>query len=80
MTLRRPAWIIAVFIDVSQSSLQLLLDGDRCGEKLLAGCAFHFRAEDLVRVFVVRDGVGVEDEHDFASSSIIASISSFARR
>ena len=73
---------ITVFVDISEPSPQLFLNGHRGREKLRAGYAIHFGSEDRVRVLVVRDRVGVEDEHCLASSSlrILASIASLARR
>jgi hypothetical protein len=73
---------MTICIDISEPSPQLFLNGHRGREKLRPGCAIHFGSEDRVRVLVVHDRVGVEDEHCFASSSlrIIASIASLARQ
>lgn len=80
--LRRLGRSTTICADIRETSPQLFLNGHRRREKLRAGCAIHFGSEDRVRVLVVRDRVGVEDEHCFASSSlrIIASIASLARR
>src|SRR5262245_3906788 len=80
--LRCLGWNLTVFADISKPSPQLFLNGHRGREKLRVGCAIHFGSEGRVRVLVVRDRVGVEDEHCFASSSlrIIASMASLARR
>jgi len=80
--LRCLGWDMTIFADISEPFPQLFLDGHRGREKLRAGYAIHFGSEDRVRVLVVRDRVGVEDEHSFASSSlrIIASMASLARR
>src|SRR4029434_9230843 len=80
--LRCLGWHMTIFADISESSPQLFLNGHRGREKLRAGCTIHLGSEDRVRVLVVRDRVGVEDEHCFASSSlrIIASIALLARR
>jgi hypothetical protein len=55
--------IISVRIQVRQSSLELFFDCDRCREKMLAGRTLHFLAEARMRVLIVRDGVGVDEEH-----------------
>jgi hypothetical protein len=80
--LRCLGWNMTIFADISKPPSQLFLNGYRGREKLRAGCAIHFGSEDRVRVLVMRDRVGVEDEHCFASSSlrIIASMASLARR
>lgn len=78
----RLAQVVSVFADISQPALQLFFYCDRRSEEVLAGRASHFRTEDWVRILVVRDGVGVENEHLFASFSlrILAAIFLFARR
>ena len=80
--LRRLGRGMTMCVDIREPSPQLFLNGHRRRDKLRAGGAIHFGSEDRVRVLVVRDRVGVEDAHGFASSSlrIIASIALLARR
>jgi hypothetical protein len=61
--LRCLGWGLTIFVDIREPSPQLLLNSHRGREELRLRCAIHFGSEDRVRVLVVRDCVGVEDEH-----------------
>jgi len=53
-------------VEIGEPPLQLFLDCDRRSEEKLPGRIPHFGAEERMRVLVVRDRVGVEDEHRLA--------------
>ena len=61
---------MTIFVDIREPSPQLFLNSRRGREKLRPGGAMHFGSEDWGRVVVVRDRVGVEDEHCVASSAM----------